>query len=64
MRIAVAQINTTIADFAGNADRILDHARKAAALKADLVVFPEMSLCGYPPLDLLGYRTFVEENLK
>ena len=53
LRIAVAQINCTVGDLAGNARRILAAAGEAAALGADLLLTPELALCGYPPEDLL-----------
>ncbi len=53
LRIAVAQINCTVGDLAGNAGRILAAAREAAARGADVLVTPELALCGYPPEDLL-----------
>jgi NAD+ synthase (glutamine-hydrolysing) len=52
----MAQINATVGDLSGNAQRILDYARKAAAAGAHLVAFPEMVMTGYPPLDLLPPR--------
>lgn len=64
MKIAIAQINATIGDFEGNRERILSFSRKAKEAKAQLVVFPELSLCGYPPMDLLDHNAFVEENRK
>lgn len=64
MKIAIAQINATIGDFEGNRERILSFARRAKEQKAELVVFPELSLCGYPPMDLLDHNAFVEENRK
>ena len=64
MLAAIAQINTIIGDFEGNAAKILAYAEQAAGRGAELVVFPEMCLCGYPPLDLLDYGPFVDENLK
>lgn len=64
MKVAIGQINSKIGDFEGNRDKILDYSVKAAALKADIVVFPEMSLCGYPPMDLLDHPTFIAENKK
>lgn len=60
----MGQINPVIADFRGNADKILDCVRKARTLQADVVLLPEMSLCGYPPLDLLDYPRFVEASLR
>ncbi len=59
MKIAVAQIDTTVADFAGNQERILDRLAWAEGAGADLVVFPEMAICGYPPRDLLEEPAFV-----
>ncbi len=53
LKIAVAQINCTVGDLAGNARRILQAAREAAAGGAELLVTPELALCGYPPEDLL-----------
>jgi NAD+ synthetase len=53
MKIAIAQINCTVGDLAGNAARILDFVARARAQSADLVVTPELALCGYPPEDLL-----------
>lgn len=53
LRIAVAQFNATVGDLAGNARRILELARQAHAQGADLLLTPELGLCGYPPEDLL-----------
>jgi predicted amidohydrolase len=53
LKLAVAQINCTVGDLAGNARRILDAAGEAAAAGADLLLTPELALCGYPPEDLL-----------
>jgi NAD+ synthase (glutamine-hydrolysing) len=53
MKIAIAQINCTVGDLAGNAARILDFVARARAKSADVVVTPELALCGYPPEDLL-----------
>jgi NAD+ synthase (glutamine-hydrolysing) len=64
MKIAIAQINATIGDFEGNRRRILSFSGKAKEKEAELVVFPELSLCGYPPMDLLDHNAFVEENRK
>ena len=62
MKIALAQINTTVGDFAGNGDRILRYAHAAHGQGADLVVFPEMALCGSPPRDLVAKREFVDRS--
>ncbi len=59
MRVALAQIDTTVGDFAGNAAKIAAFARDAAAAGAELVVFPELAVCGYPPEDLLNSRAFL-----
>ena len=53
MRIAIAQINCTVGDLAGNVARILDFAERARAQSAALMITPELALCGYPPEDLL-----------
>jgi NAD+ synthase (glutamine-hydrolysing) len=64
MRIALAQINPTVGDLAGNADRIVQTAVRAASGGADLVVFPELCLTGYPPLDLLDNQTFIDAAIR
>ena len=53
MKIAIAQINCTVGDLAGNVARIVDSARQARGQSAALLVTPELALCGYPPEDLL-----------
>jgi len=63
MKIAAAQINPTIGDFKGNLDRVLTFVSRAREMEAQLVVFPEMCLTGYPPRDLLERSWFVEGNL-
>jgi NAD+ synthase (glutamine-hydrolysing) len=60
MKLAIAQLNPTIGNLAGNAQQILDAARLAADRGARLLLTPELSLCGYPPRDLLLNPTFVE----
>jgi len=62
MNIALAQINTTVGDFAGNIDRIVKYARRAQERRADLVVFPELALCGYPPRDLVERPGFIRKS--
>jgi len=64
MRIALAQINTTIGDFDGNAAKILDWLDRARGKGADLCLFPELAVCGYPPRDLLEKPSFIEANLR
>ena len=61
MKIALAQLNYTIADFEGNASRITEAIGKAKDNGADLVVFSELAICGYPPDDLLDYPHFIEQ---
>jgi len=63
MEIALAQINTTIGDFAGNEAKILAAARRAEAESVDLVLFPELTIPGYPPRDLLLKKDFIAQNL-
>jgi NAD+ synthetase len=63
MKIAAAQINPTVGDIAGNVDKILTYVGRAKELGAQLVVFPELSLTGYPPRDLLERASFVEANI-
>ena len=60
MKIALAQINPTVGDFCGNMQKILDGAARAQRMGADLAVFPELALCGYPPADFLEKRAFVD----
>ena len=62
MRIALGQINTVIGDFSGNSEKIIDFARRARYNGAALVLFPELSICGYPPRDLVERSSFVEHN--
>lgn len=61
VRVAAAQVNTVVGDLEGNAVRILDAYEAAAAAGADLVVFPELTVTGYPPEDLLLRPAFVAE---
>ena len=63
LRIALAQINTTVGDIPGNARKILDGVARAREAGAAIVVFPELAISGYPPEDLLLRLSFIEENL-
>src|SRR5215203_5860479 len=60
MKLAIAQINTTVGDLEGNVARILDAANSVASRSPDLIVFPELTVCGYPPRDILYDSSFVE----
>ncbi|MCL2026741.1 MAG: NAD+ synthase [Leptospirales bacterium] len=64
MKIAMAQINPTIADIEGNRKKIIDNIRLAEEAGADIVVFPEMATIGCPPMDLLRYRKLIDDNLR
>jgi NAD+ synthetase len=62
LRVAVAQIDTTVGDFEGNAKKILKAGRAAESQGAHLVLFPELAVCGYPPKDLVERRSFLAET--
>jgi NAD+ synthase (glutamine-hydrolysing) len=64
LRLGMAQINTTVGDFAGNHRIILKAVEEARAAGVDLLTFPELAVCGYPPEDLLFKPQFIAENLK
>jgi NAD+ synthase (glutamine-hydrolysing) len=63
LRIALAQINSAVGDLSGNANRILQKTREARVAGADVVVFPELALTGYPPEDLLLKPQFISDNM-
>ncbi len=62
MRIALVQFNASVGDIRGNVNRMQDLSIKAFELDSDIVVFPEMSICGYPPEDLLLKKQFIDDN--
>jgi NAD+ synthase/NAD+ synthase (glutamine-hydrolysing) len=62
VRIALGQINTVVGDFSGNSAKIIEYARRARGGGVDLILFPELSVCGYPPRDLVERPWFVESN--
>ncbi len=62
MRIAIGQINPTVGDLAGNVRKMADFARRAAAREAHLIAFPELSVTGYPPRDLVEKPSFVTQS--
>ncbi|MHA7839245.1 MAG: nitrilase-related carbon-nitrogen hydrolase, partial [bacterium] len=64
MKIALAQINPTVGDLAGNRRLAQEAADRAANAGADCVVLPELALTGYPPMDLLERDRFVEDQLR
>jgi NAD+ synthase (glutamine-hydrolysing) len=61
MHIAVAQINTSVGDIKGNTEKIITYIKKASQ-KADLIIFPELTITGYPPQDLLLEPDFIQKN--
>src|SRR5262249_62292122 len=61
VKIAIAQINCIVGDLAGNSAKILEYCAKARAAGADLLLTPELALCGYPPEDLLLRDGFYRE---
>ena len=64
MKVALAQINPTVGDLAGNQAKILSAYRRGAEAGADVVMFPELAVTGYPPRDLLLKKSFIAGNLK
>ncbi|MDX2149493.1 MAG: NAD+ synthase [Bryobacteraceae bacterium] len=62
MKIALAQINTTVGGLAGNVDLMLRYAREGSARGADIIAFPELSITGYPPRDLVEKPTFLDRT--
>jgi NAD+ synthase (glutamine-hydrolysing) len=64
LRLGLAQINTTVGDFKGNLEKMLEVLAEARSLGVDLVVFPELAVCGYPPEDLLLKPQFIKKNLE
>ncbi len=64
LRIALAQINTTVGDLVGNARKITEYIIRARRMSAQVVVFPELAIPGYPPEDLLLKKYFIRDNLK
>jgi NAD+ synthase (glutamine-hydrolysing) len=62
VKIALGQINPTVGDFSGNAAKMIEFSRRAQASGAGLILFPELSVCGYPPRDLVERSSFVARN--
>ncbi|HJS26951.1 MAG TPA: nitrilase-related carbon-nitrogen hydrolase, partial [Actinomycetota bacterium] len=63
MRIALAQVDTTVGDLEGNVELLGAWTARATEANADVVVFPELAITGYPPEDLVLRRSFVDDNL-
>jgi NAD+ synthase (glutamine-hydrolysing) len=64
MRVALAQINTTVGDIWGNVEKMADTLEQATDSGAELVAYPELTIPGYPPEDLLMRPSFIEENMR
>ena len=64
MKISIAQLNFLIGDFDGNTEKILAAVKEAKADKADIICFPELSICGYPPRDFLEFDDFIKQAEK
>ena len=63
LRVALAQMNSTVGDLSGNARKISDYIKKAGRYKSDIIAFPELALTGYPPEDLLLKPQFISDNI-
>jgi NAD+ synthase (glutamine-hydrolysing) len=64
LRLALAQINPVVGDLGGNSKKIIGYVKKARAVGADIVAFPELAVTGYPPEDLLLKPRFVSDNIR
>jgi NAD+ synthase (glutamine-hydrolysing) len=60
MKIVISQLNYVIGDIDGNTSKILEEISKARKVNADLIIFSELAVCGYPPKDLLDYPSFID----
>ena len=63
-KLALAQINPTVGDINGNTAKIISYIKKAYSRNADIVIFPELALTGYPPEDLLNMPEFINSNIE
>ena len=63
MKVALAQVNATVGDLSGNEAKILEAYRRGVEAGAEIVVFPELAIAGYPPRDLLQRSGFIRDNL-
>jgi len=64
MKITLAQINLKIGDIKKNLEKIIDAYKKAEKENSDIIVFPELTITGYPPMDILENRNLIEDNIK
>ncbi|MEO5357771.1 MAG: NAD+ synthase [Nitrospirae bacterium YQR-1] len=64
LRLALAQINPKVGDIKGNTEKLIDYIERSKTLSADIVAFPELSVTGYPPEDLLLKPAFIRDNVK
>jgi NAD+ synthase (glutamine-hydrolysing) len=64
LRVGLAQINCTVGDLEGNTKKVIQYLDKAKKMGVELICFPELSITGYPPEDLLLKPQFIEDNLK
>ena len=64
LKIAIAQMNPTVGDYSANSEKVIDWIDQAERKNADIIVFPECALCGYPVWDLANKKLFVAEGLK
>jgi len=62
VKVALGQINPTVGDFSGNSAKMIEYAQRARSAGAGFIVFPELSVCGYPPRDLVEGASFVVHN--
>lgn len=61
MKISIAQVNVHVGNFSANLQKFQEEIEKAKTEKSDLIVFPELAICGYPPRDFLDYKHFIEQ---
>ena len=61
MKIILAQINVTVGNFEENFQKIKQEIQQAKLQAADLIIFPELAICGYPPRDFLNYDYFIQQ---
>lgn len=64
LRLALAQINSSVGDIEGNTEKIIEYIKKAREYEVDIIAFPELAVTGYPPEDLLLKPSFIEKNIK